>query len=311
MPAEQFTAIDALREIVSRLHISAGALCALGAALDAHANGTPLEPAIAAHVQQILSVLGAGDALARVEPLDALPLSAEIRLFTLTNSKLLSAATHDRGWTHAETELLQAAGNVSVTVAHSIRHRIVPGLDGLAARLEQPGAAFLDIGVGVAALSIEMARLWPNLRVVGVDHWKPALDVARANVRAAGISERVELRLQDGRELPDSNAFDLVWIPGAFIPDAVAPALLQRAHKALRPGGWALFAMFCPRQDPLGDAVLRLRAAMFGGAVRVSTEGENLMREQGFAQVHTLPRRPDSAAAMVAGRRAPPSFKGE
>ena len=59
---------------------------------------------------------------------------------------------------------------------------IAPKLDGLAARLEAPGAAFLDVGVGVGLLGVEMARLWPNLRIVGIDVWPPSLALARQNV---------------------------------------------------------------------------------------------------------------------------------
>jgi len=54
-----------------------------------------------------------------------------------------------------------------------------------------------------------MARKWPTLRVVGLDVWGPSLALARQNVAAAGLQDRVELREQSADELPDDRAFDL------------------------------------------------------------------------------------------------------
>jgi hypothetical protein len=42
---------------------------------------------------------------------------------------------------------------------------------------QRPGA-FLDVGTGVGGLAIEAARVWPALRVVGIDQWEPALALA-------------------------------------------------------------------------------------------------------------------------------------
>jgi SAM-dependent methyltransferase len=297
-------AVDALQEIVSRLNASAGALAALGAALDARASGAPLEPEIRPHVEDVLVALGARDALADVEPSDLQPLLGEIRAFALTNIKLLFATARRSGWAHSEPEILQAAGDVSVAFPRVLKRSIAPNLQGLAERLESPGASFLDSGVGVAALSIEMARLWPSLHVVGIDQWAPALALARDRVRAAGLATRIELREQAGEELSDTDAFDLAWIPGAFVSEEASRALVQRIFRALRPGGWLLFAMVRSRHDPLTDALTRLRTSLFGGFVTTNENVEALLRQHGFIDVRTLPSRPTSLTAMVAARRS-------
>jgi hypothetical protein len=49
------------------------------------------------------------------------------------------------------------------------------------------------------------------------------------------------------------------------VPDAVEPAL-DRACRALRPGGCALVASLDADGDDLGSAVYRLRCALRGGA---------------------------------------------
>lgn len=273
-------ATDILSDIVSRLQISMEALAALGAALDAHAHCVSLEPEIAGHVEAIVAALGAGDAVANARPEDVLPLLASIRFFTLTSGKLLFAATRGAAWTHTEAELLQAAGDVSVSVARRLKN-VARDLDGLAERLQHPNAAFLDVGVGVAALSIEMARQWPNLRILGIDRWQPA----RENIHAARLSDRVMLRLQDGRELAERRAFDLAWIPGAFVARDAMPALIERIRQALRPGGWSLVALACPG----GNLARRSALAPARGAVR-------RIRDQGLGH-----RRDDAAAGLWPG----------
>ena len=88
---------------------------------------------------------------------------------------------------------------------------MIPRIDGLAARLECPTASFLDVDVGVAALSITMARLWPALRVVGIDLWEPALALARQYVADADLGDRIELRQQAVEELADTVCWLKEW----------------------------------------------------------------------------------------------------
>src|SRR6185503_11236410 len=61
------------------------------------------------------------------------------------------------GWTHVDAALLQSQGDASMALAGMVKN-ILPELDDLAARLERSEASFLDVGVGVGALSIAMCR---------------------------------------------------------------------------------------------------------------------------------------------------------
>jgi ubiquinone/menaquinone biosynthesis C-methylase UbiE len=296
-------AMDSLREIVSNLNVSAGALAALGAALEAQMSGAELEPEIRTCVEDVVTALGARKAVADAAPSELQPLLGEIRAFAMMNTQFLFAATRRSGWTHTKPEILQAAGEVSVAFPRTLQ-RSLTLLSGLAERLESPSASFLDVGVGVGALSIEMARLWPTLRIIGIDRWAPALAIARERVRGAGLMERIELREQAGEKLPDINAFDLAWIPGAFISEEATRTLIRRIYRALRPGGWLLVAKFCSSDDTCATAVARLRTAMFGGFVTTNEYIELLLSRQGFVDVRTLPRSPNSLGAVVAARRS-------
>ncbi len=295
--------VQSVREFISRHLAASTGLAALGAALDARASGVPLDPAIAARIDDLLTALGAGNALDEVNAADALPLLAELRVTLGSDAKLLYPQTRSIGWTHPEPELLQAAGDTSAGFAHGLTHVVAPALDGLAERLGKPGAAFLDIGVGVAGLAIALARLWPELRVVGIDTWQPSLVRARTNVERAGLRTRIELREQRAESLEDDAAFDLAWVPLPFMSEQVIPATLQRARRAVRPGGWALIGLTNPGPDPAMAAVVRLRTTMWGGPLLSTGNAEHLLRDAGFTEVVSLPTPPGSIVALVAGRR--------
>jgi SAM-dependent methyltransferase len=292
----------AFRELITRLSLSAGALTVVGAAIDAKVTGNPIEPDIQPHVDAVLDALGARDAITELGATELRPVLAEIRMTFLQGVKLLYEATRRSGWTYSDPDILMAAGETSAGFVGVLKQMIAPRLQGLADRLETSGS-FLDIGVGVAGLSIAMARTWPALRIVGIDVWAPAVALARENVRAAAMEKRIEVRQQSAEDLPDVNAFDLAWIPTAFVPAAALAAGLRRVHRALRSGGWLLLGMVNPGVDPLAGALACLRTALWGGALLIPTDVETMLGQAGFADVQMMPALPGAVAAMIAARR--------
>jgi SAM-dependent methyltransferase len=298
--------LAALREIVGRLQLSSSALAALAAALAARLGETAPDPALQAHVAGVVDALGAATHLASATRAELRPLLAEIRTMFLTDAKLAGGATALAGWAHGEQDILVAAGDVSAAFPDRFEKAIVPELDGLAQRLAAPGASFLDVGVGVAALSIAMARRWPSLRVVGIDPLAPALALARERVHAAALDRRIELRQQAGEQLSDEEAFDLAWIPSLFVPETAVSQVVKRVHLALRPGGWLLFPMWRADGDGLAGSLARLRIAMFGGLPATPPRVEQLLREHGFIDVRWMPAPPPALSALAVGRRPLP-----
>src|SRR5262245_40357276 len=202
--------IAAVRDLIMRLSVSTGALAALGVALDERVSGAALDPAIKTEIDHLLAALGANEMLDGVDPAELRPILAEIRMTLLQDAKLLLGPT-SAGWTHTEAEILQSTGEASAAFPLMLNRTIAPRLEGLTKRLESPDAAFLDVGVGVGGISIAMAHLWPSLRVVGIDPWRPALALAGENVMMAGLQTRIELREQLAQELVDIQAFDLAF----------------------------------------------------------------------------------------------------
>ena len=172
---------QALREFVNRHIGSTAILAALGAVLDAQATGTPLHPAIQVRIDELLEALKIDSITEGVNATDLRGMLAEIRFNVLLDAKLLFRSTRSLSWTHPEIEILQAGGEVSAGFAGALTHTIAPHLDGLSQHLGAANASFLDVGVGVAGLSVAMAHLWPSLNVVGIDPWAPSLALAREN----------------------------------------------------------------------------------------------------------------------------------
>lgn len=295
-----------IRDVVDRLGASSRALAALGAAVQARVSGAPLDPAVRVRVEDVLDALGARRFVEEAGPAELRPVLGGIRSELFLGARLVSggpAPPPGAAWACADPAALQAAGDVSAGFPAALKRAVAPALDGLAERLAAPDARFLDIGVGVAAMAVEMVRQWPSLRVVGVDPLAKAIAMARDTVRAAGLADRIELREQGAEDLADENRFDLAWVPGLFVSEQALPRVLERAARALRPGGWLLLAFADPGADPLAAPLSRLRTVLWGGALLAHAEAEELLAGAGLAGVKALPGPPNSAVAMVAGRR--------
>jgi 2-polyprenyl-3-methyl-5-hydroxy-6-metoxy-1,4-benzoquinol methylase len=111
----------------------------------------------------------------------------------------------------------------------------LPGIADVHARLQQaaPPARVADIGCGAAWSAIGMARCYPHLRVDGFDLDEESVTLARTNVAAAGLADRVRIRLLDAAEAPlDEGHYDLVT---AFecVHDMAQPVAVLRAMRRL------------------------------------------------------------------------------
>ena len=103
----------------------------------------------------------------------------------------------------------------------------------------EPGQRLLDIGCGWGALVLRAAQT-RGARCVGITLSQNQFDLARERVRAAGLQDRVEIRLEDYREV--RGGFDRIASVGMC--EHVGLANLQsyfaRIHELLEPHGWAL-----------------------------------------------------------------------
>ncbi len=102
-----------------------------------------------------------------------------------------------------------------------------------------PGHRLLDIGCGWGALVIRAAMHW-GCRCVGITLSQQQHDWARDRVAALGLSDRIEIRLQDYRDVQGS--FDRITSVGMFEHVGVAhlPDYFATLARLLADGGVAL-----------------------------------------------------------------------
>jgi len=96
----------------------------------------------------------------------------------------------------------------------------------------------LDLGAGTAQIPIELCRRSVGVRVVAVDAAAHMLAVARENVVAAGLSERIELVQADAKRLPfESGRFPAV-VSNSIVHHIAEPrAVIAEAIRVTAPGG--------------------------------------------------------------------------
>jgi cyclopropane-fatty-acyl-phospholipid synthase len=79
----------------------------------------------------------------------------------------------------------------------------------------KPGEKLLDIGCGWGALAIRAAEKF-GAQVLGITLSKEQAALAEERVKAAGLQDRVEIRILDYRELPLDGQFDKITSIGMF-----------------------------------------------------------------------------------------------
>jgi SAM-dependent methyltransferase len=195
---------------------------------------------------------------------------ADAKLSSLRQA--VSAAARDGntgmggGWGGLDDEVLLGQGRASAATGRALATKIVPQLAGLAGRLSAAGSRILDVGTGVAALAVALAREFPRAHVTGIDILDRALDLARAETAsAADVAGRVSLRHLDVADLAERAAYDLIWLPAPFLAEAALSAGLPRVIDALRPGGWIVAGTNPAPEDALLRAVGRWTAALHDG----------------------------------------------
>ncbi len=84
----------------------------------------------------------------------------------------------------------------------------IPALDGVQGKLER-GARVADVGCGLGASTIIMAKAFPKSTFVGFDYHAPSIEKARERARVAGVGDRVKFEVASAKEFPGEK-YDVV-----------------------------------------------------------------------------------------------------
>ncbi|HEX2053765.1 MAG TPA: class I SAM-dependent methyltransferase [Actinomycetota bacterium] len=321
------------RQIVGELTLSTWALSALCASMEAgivrELRQVSSPEGIASDigiplpiVESLLDVLralglarreGAGfvaDAeLAAIPNWESATLSAAMHSALLQGAQTVQRArsrTLTSGWTYSDPELLQAQGTFSTGVVPAWTTQVIPTLEGLKNELQKPGAAFLDVGTGVASIAIAMCRHFPDLQVVGIDPHEPALVEGRKNVEKAGLANRIDLRRIGVEAMQEESTFTLANLPVLFLPTDVLQSGLRAVFTALRPGGWLIAQVPPTSGDTLAPSLFRLACALCGSRPLSPEEVKLMLHRTGYIQTAILPPLSGPFVRYVVARRPEP-----
>jgi 2-polyprenyl-3-methyl-5-hydroxy-6-metoxy-1,4-benzoquinol methylase len=119
----------------------------------------------------------------------------------------------------------------------------IPALTGVEEKLKR-GARVADVGCGLGASSILMARAFPNSRFYGFDSHQGSIELARQRAKDAGVEDRVSFQVANATDFP-GNTYDLVAHFDCLhdMEDPVGAA--KQVKRALAPDGtWMVVEPF-------------------------------------------------------------------
>ena len=105
------------------------------------------------------------------------------------------------------------------------------------------GARVLDVGCGLGAIDVLLVGRFGAAHVTGIDVEAPLVARARARVAAAGLAERISIRMVSPGPFPfEDGAFDVVFSKDSMIHIPDKRALYADIHRVLVPGGWMVLS---------------------------------------------------------------------
>jgi len=196
------------------------------------------------------------------------------------------ATGQSTAWGSEDPETILSFGRASGRGADVIADLLLPQLPMVAPAFAAGRAFFLDVGVGVAAISIRLLERYPGTRAVGLDVLPDVLKLAEAEVARGALSASIELRMQSVAELRDQDQYDLAWFPQPFVPRPAFLAGVHNVFRALKPGG----AMVLPVAIPaVASEFARARAVhsafLAGGSAITISELAEILQAAGLVDL--------------------------
>lgn len=191
---------------------------------------------------------------------------------------------------------------------HELATAWLPGIADVDRRLRAaPGARVLDVGCGLGASAIAIARAYPRVTVLGVDLDPASVADASAAAATAGVADRVTFEISDAARPQLEERFDLVTIFEALHDIGDPVGALRSARASLTAAGSVLVAdeRVADEFDPPGDGVERLNYGLSilhclpatlaedpveaNGTVLRAPTVKRWARDAGFAECEVLP----------------------
>jgi len=144
------------------------------------------------------------------------------------------------------------------------------------------GGRVVDIHCGGGRWLIAMASRFPALELVGIEFQKDSVARARANVDAARLTGRIQIRQGDVDQVAAAGGFDLAYFQYALHQLADPVGALRVAWAAARPGG-RLVVLDWPLPSSLDEFRSRQGELIAGVQLDELYQGTSLATRERFA----------------------------
>jgi 2-polyprenyl-3-methyl-5-hydroxy-6-metoxy-1,4-benzoquinol methylase len=182
---------------------------------------------------------------------------------------------------------------------------VAQGIATEVARWPSPPRKVLDVAAGHGVFGIAIGKAVPGARIVALD-WRPVLEVALENARLEGLETRYDTIAGSAFDVEWGTDYDLVLIPNFLhhFDREGCVSILERARRALAPGGAVLVVEMVPNDDRVSPPF----PAMFAFVMLASTpkgdawtarELQEMGRAAGFADSTVQPLPPSPQTMIV------------
>ena len=186
-----------------------------------------------------------------------------------------------------------------VTFARAMIPMMMPAAKWIAEYLVSSGVSvnkILDIAAGHGIFGIEIAKRFPQSKVVAVD-WLQVLDVAQKGAEIAGIDDRYETIAGNAFSVEYGNGYDVILLTNFLhhFDPATCEGLMRKIHSALNTHGQVITLEFVPNEDRVSpasaDFALVMLATTPAGDAYTFNELKTMFNNSGFGQskLHEIP----------------------
>jgi SAM-dependent methyltransferase len=155
----------------------------------------------------------------------------------------------------------------------------IPALDGVKEKLER-GAKTADVGCGLGASTILMAKSYPKSEFVGFDYHDQSIETARQRAKDAGVGERVRFEVARAKDFPGTD-YDFVTFFDCLHDMGDPKGAAEHVHSKLKKDEtWMIVEPFAG--DKLEDNLNPVGRAYYGASTLLCTPA-SLSQEVGLA----------------------------
>ena len=122
----------------------------------------------------------------------------------------------------------------------------IPALEGVKEKLER-GAKVADVGCGLGASTILMAKSFPKSSFIGYDYHDKSIEAAKKRAQDAGVGDRIEFKLAMAKDYPGED-FDFVTFFDCLHDMGDPQGAAEHVHSTLKKDGtWMIVEPFAGR----------------------------------------------------------------